>query len=531
MVTRRYKTITRRRLLRAAGAGAAGAALYRLGVPGVRMASAQGARTMTIGLWADVISLDPYDSNDNLSPSIARLVYDGLLGFTPEEMKLRAELATSWEVSKDARVFTFHLRQGVRFHDGTPFNAAAVKVNLDRARDPGNKLKRASLYEPISSVDVVNDSTVRLTLHSPFGAMLYALAHMATRMISPTALAKGADYVARNAVGTGPFKFVSWAPGQQVMLERNPDFWQTGQSRVDRLVIKPVPEDAVRVPMLLSGEAQFVYPIPGVQVDTVSKAPGVTIQKRWSIYQYYVAMNCQHEPFRDVRVRQAMNYAVDKDALVKIVLRDFGRPLEAPMAPGVAGYSPVQAGGWPYDVAKAKALLTEAGFPRGFETTLWSTNQTENMRVGEMLQQMLAKVGVTVHLAPMEAGTLTAVRFKPISENQSQMNLVGWSSSTGDADWALRPLYGGASWVPTLFNLSFYKNPQVDTLLGDALATADQSKRNADYAAINRQIWNDAPSVFLYNSQIIAGVRNGATGVYATPDGTVDLREAGLTGT
>jgi len=493
------------------------------------MASGQGARTMTVGLWADVISLDPYDSNDNLSPSIARAVYDGLVGFTPE-MKLRAELATSWEASKDARVFTFHLRQGVKFHDGTAFNAAAVKANLDRARDPNNRLKRASLYAPISSVDVVNDSTVRITLRSPFGAMLYTLAHMATRMISPAALAKGEDYVARNAVGTGPFKFVSWAPGQQIVLERNPEFWQNGQPQVDRLVIKPVPEDATRVPMLLSGEAQFVYPIPGVEVDAVSKAPGIAIQKRWSIYQYYVALHCQHEPFRNVMVRQAMNYAVDKQALVKVVLRGFGRPLEAPMAPGVSGYSPVQAGGWPYDVEKARALLAEAGFPRGFETVLWSTNQTENMRVGEALQQMLAKAGVTVRLAPMEAGTLTAVRFKPIADNQSQMNLVGWSASTGDADWALRPLYGGDAWVPTLFNLSFYKSPQVDALLGDALSTADQAKRDADYASINRLIWNDAPAIFLYNSQILAGVRTGATGVYAMPDGTVDLREAGLTG-
>jgi glutathione transport system substrate-binding protein len=529
MRTRRGKGFTRRQLLQHTAAGLGAAALSGIGGPWAWRASAQGARTMTVALYADAISLDPFDSNDNLSLAVEREIFDGLLGFTPD-MKIRPELATSWEASKDARSFTFHLRQGVKFHDGTPFNAAAVKVNFDRARDPNHKLKKFSLYEPIESIDVVNDTTVRFMLHSPFGAMLYNFAHPSSRIISPAALAKGEQYIARNPVGTGPFKFVSWTPGQQIELERNPDFWQSGHPQADRLVIRPVVEDASRVAMLLSGDAQFVYPVPGVQVDAVSKAAGVTVQKRWSIYAFYVAMHCQHEPFRNVKVRQALNYAVDKAAIDNVVLRGFGRPLDAPMAPGVAGYSQVQAGGWPYDVAKAKSLLAEGGFPKGFETTLWMGNQTETMRLGETIQQMLGKVGVSVRLQPMEAGTLTAVRYKPIAENQSQMNLAGWSPSTGDADWALRPLFDGDSWPPTLFNLSFYKNAQVDALIKDGLSTAEAAKRDKDYAEASRLIWADAPVIFLYNSQILAGVRSGAAGVYAMPDGTVDLRDAGFTG-
>jgi len=514
-------------LLQAAGAGAAGAALAKFGTPWIRATSAQAARTVTIGLYADAVTLDPFDTNDNLSLAIEREVYDGLLGFTPD-YKVKPELATSWEASKDAKTFTFHLRPNVKFHDGTPLNAAAVKLNFDRARDPASKLVKVSLYEPVSSIDVVNDTTVRFNLKAPFGAMLYNFAHPSSRIISPAAIAKGESYIARNMVGSGPFRFVSWAPGQQIVLERNPDFWQSGQPQVDRLIIKPVAEDASRVAMLLSGDAQFVYPVPGVQVDAVSKAPGVTVQKRWSIYSYWLAMNCQHEPFRDVRVRQALNYAVDKQAIVKVILRDFGRPLDGPFSPGVAGYSPVQPGGWPYDVAKAKALLSEAGFPKGFETTLWLGNQTETLRAGEALQQMLAKVGVTVRMDPMEAGTLSQARFRPFADNQSQMNLTGWSPSTGDADWALRPLLASHSWPPVLFNIAFYKNPQVDSALEAALATADQPARDKIYADVSRVIWNDAPWVFLYNPQILAGVRNGTTGVWAMADGTCDFREAAL---
>lgn len=485
------------------------------------------ARTATVALYADAVSLDPYDTNDNLSYSIERTMYDGLIGFTPD-MKMKPELATSWEASRDARVFTFHLRRGVKFHDGMPFNAEAVKINFDRVRDPEQKLRRYSLYEMIGAIDVLDESTVRFTLRRPFGAMLYNFAHPAGRIISPAAIRRGSAYVARNPVGTGPFKFVNWAPGREVVVERNSEFWQTGQPQVDRIVFKLIPEDASRVAMLLSGEAEFIFPVPGVQAEAVSRASGITLQKRWSIYAYYVALNTQLGPFRNVAVRRALNYAVDKNAVVKVVLRDYGRPLEAPMAPGPANYSQVQAGGWPYDVAKAKALLSEAGFPNGFPAVLWLGTQTETLRLGEAIQQMLDQVGVKLQLAPMEAGTLSAVRFKPLAENQSQMNVTGWSPSTGDADWALRPLFGGDAWPPTLFNLSFYKSAKVDALLADALATADEARRGKDYAEAARLIWDDAPWIFLYNTQLLAGVRAGTTGVYALPDGTVDVREAAV---
>src|SRR5579885_1732981 len=175
-------------------------------------AGAQGPRTVTVALYADAVTLDPEDTNDNLSLSVEREIYDGLLGFTPD-MKIKPELATSWEASKDARIFTFHLRRGVRFQDGTPFNAQAVKINFDRARDPAHKLKKYSLYEVIASVDVVDDYTVRFTLQRPFGAMLYNFAHPSSRIISPAAIKQGEAFIALHPVGTGPFEFVRWAPG------------------------------------------------------------------------------------------------------------------------------------------------------------------------------------------------------------------------------------------------------------------------------------------------------------------------------
>lgn len=201
------------------------------------------------------------------------------------------------------------------------------------------------------------------------------------------------------------------------------------------------------------------------------------------------------------------------------------------MAPGDASYpGPVQKGGWPYDLAKAKQLLTEGGFPNGFRTVLWTANRTESVRTGEFLQQQLAQVGVQVQLVPMEAGTLTAVVYKPLKENQSQLNLVGWSPSTGDADWALRPNFFGESWPPVLFNLAFYKNPRVDQLIAAALSTADQRKRTAAYAEADRLIWSDAPWIWLHNTEILSAMRNNVKGMYTLGDGIVDLRGAELVG-
>ncbi len=493
-------------------------------------ASAQGPRTVTVGLYADAISLDPEDTNDNLSLSVEREIFDGLLGFDPN-MKAVPQLAASWDASPDAKVFTFHLRRGLKFHDGTPLDAQAVKINFDRARDPANKLKKLNLYEMIQSIDVVDDATVRFTLKQPFGAMLYNFAHPSSRIISPANIKQGEDAIARHPVGSGPYRFVSWTPGQQIVLERNPNFWQSGEPKADRLVIRFLTEDASRVALLLSGEAQFIYPVPGVQVEAVSRASGVEVPKRWSIYAYGVAMNTQHAPLNILQVRLALNYAVDKNALIKAVLGGHGRPLEAPFAAGVAGYSgPVQRGGWPHDIAKAKALLAEGGFPRGFKTVLWLGNQTEIVRTGEFIQQQLAEVGVNIQLVPTEAGTLTSLRYKPLRENQGQLNLTGWSPSTGDADWALRPLFAGESWPPVLFNIAFYKNPKADALIAAGLATADQRKRTSDYAQAAQIIWQDAPWIWLQNAEILSAQRTTVKGVYALGDGTVDVRQAELTG-
>lgn len=486
--------------------------------------AALAAGTVTIALSGNAITLNPADTNANLDFSIQRPIYEGLVGFN-KDGKLVPELATSWTASDDAKTFTFTLRQGVTFQDGTPFNAAAVKAYFDWAKDPANSFVRQSLYGVIDHIDVLSDYQVRFVLSQPFGAMLFNFAHPAGRIVSPAAIKKYGKDVAKHPVGTGPFEFVSWESGQQITLKANPNYWGEAP-QVDRLVFKFVPNAATRMAMLQSGEAQFIEDLPPQLISTVKNDSNLKVSAQPSIYVRYMAMNTQIKPFNNPLVRQALNYAVDKKTIVDVVAKGYGTELTAPIAKQIIGYSAQQP--YPYDVEKAKQLLAKAGYPDGFTFTLDSLNSTLYQTLGQVIQQMLAKVNVTVKLNPMESGTFNTEVFKPLNETKLQAVLIGWSPSTGDADWGLRPLFAKSSWPPTLFNLAFYDNDQVNQLLQQGLSTGNQDARNEAYAKAQKIIWDDAPWVFLYSPYNIAGESAKLSGVYYLPDGTVDARAASL---
>jgi len=480
--------------------------------------------TVSIAMSGDAITLNPGDTNGNLDFSIQRPIYEGLVGFD-KAGKLVPELATSWTASPDATVFTFDLRKGVTFQDGTPFNAQAVKTYFDWVIDPANHFVRQSLYNVIKSIDVVSEYQVKFTLSKPFGAMLYTFAHPAGRIVSPAAIKKYGKDVSKHPVGTGPFEFVSWTPGQKIVLKANPSYWGTAP-KVSELDFLFVPNAATRVAMLQSGEAQFIEDLPPQLVDPIKSNSKLSVSANPSIYVRYMAMNTQIKPFNDQRVRQALNYAVDKSTFVNVIAKGYGTELTAPIAKQVTGYAPQTP--YAYDVEKAKQLLAEAGYPNGFTFTIDSLNNTTYQQIDQVLQQMFSKIGVTAKINPMESGTFNNTVFAPFDKTTLQAVVIGWSPSTGDADWGLRPLFAKASWPPDLYNLAFYDNPNVNKLLNDGLSTANQSIRDQAYAAAEKTIWNDAPWVFLYSPYNISGQSASLTGVFYMPDGTVDARAAAL---
>jgi glutathione transport system substrate-binding protein len=493
-----------------------GSSLLAVGIPS-RILAAQAEKVITIAQYADAVSLDPQDTNDNASFSIEKPIIEGLIGFN-EKMEQIPQLAEKWDASRDARVYTFHLRKGVKFHDGTPFNAAAVKANFDRVRNPDNKLRRYTLYKIISQIDVVDEYTVRFTLSEPFGAMIATFAHPAGGISSPTAVQKyGKDY-GKNPVGTGPYKFVEWVPNDHITMVKNADYWdKNNEAKVDKIIVKPVPEDGTRMAMLQKGDAQFINPVPYIQADIVKGDKNLSLAASESIYTWWVAMNVQKKPFNDLRVRQAMNYAIDKEAIIKAVLRGHGKPADSPLAPRVWGYTPVKT--YPYDPAKAKALLAEAGYANGFKTVLRGVAQTDPKEVMVAIQGQLKQVGVDAEILTLPAATLTAERFLPLAENKGEMDYAGWSPSTGDADWGIRPLLTKDNWPPSNFTIGFYTNPKVEELVKAALQTSDSAKRKAAYAEAQQTIMTDCPWIFLWVNYLLGGTRANVGGISIQPDG------------
>ncbi len=481
-------------------------------------------KVITIAQYADAVSLDPQDTNDNASYSIEKPMLEGLVGFN-EKMEQIPQLAEKWDASPDAKAYTFYLRKGVKFHDGTPFNAAAVKANFDRVRNPDNKLKRYTLYKVISQIDVIDEYTVRFTLAEPFGAMIATFAHPAGGINSPTAVEKyGKDY-GKNPIGTGPYKFAEWVPNDHITMVKNADYWDKANGpKVDKMIVKPVPEAGTRIAMLQKGDAQFINDVPYAQAETVKNDKNLSLAANESIYTYWLSMNVQKKPFDKLEVRQALNYAIDKDAIIKAVLHGYGKPTESPVAPQVWGYSKVKV--YPYDLAKAKALLAQAGYPNGFKTTLRGADSTEAKEIMVAVQGQLKQVGVDAEVVSMPAAALSAERFKPLEQNKGEMDYSGWSPSTGDADWAIRPLLTKENWPPTNFTIAFYTNPKVEDLITSALKTSDPAKRKAAYAEAQQIIMDDCPWVFLWVNYVRGGSRANVAGISIQPDGIGFYRTA-----
>ena len=485
------------------------------------------ASDIVVALEANVIGLDPADLNDNLSMTATRTMLQGLYGFD-REMRMIPVLAEGCEASPDATVYTLHLRHGVTFHDGAPFNAQAVKTSFDRAADPENHLKRASLFAPIKSNEVIDDHTLRITLKAPFGAFINNLAHQAFAISSPKAIAEFGRDLGRHPVGTGPYRFVSWTT-DTLKVARNEHYWKPGLPKVDSITVRSVPENGARLAMLQAGEAQFIFPMPPELAKVVERDPKIDVVAARSIFARYVAMNTLRKPFDDLRVRQALNYAIDKQAFMKVVFAGYAVPLDSPLPTLLPGHE-AQPAPYAYDPAKARALLAEAGHPNGFETVLWGINSTTTQRGMSFLQQQLAAVGVKASVEPLEAGTAAAKiwNVRTPEEATTLMHYTAWSASTGDADWGLRPLFYGRGFPPVLFNTAYYANKDVDAAIEAGLTTADAAKRMDAYKAAQAAIWKDAPWIFLASDDNISAKSKRLSGIYVMPDQQMLMEDAAL---
>lgn len=479
-------------------------------------------RNLVIAVNNNFITLDTHASRDSLTNSVNEIMYESLVRYD-DDLNLVPNLAESFAISDDALVYTFKLKEGIMFHDGELLTAEVVKANIDRVMNPDKALRQARTFSYAEEINILDDYTLEVKLRQPYMAFLSRLE--AFRIISPAAL-ENEDKLPKNPVGTGQFRFVEWVEGDHMTVEKNPDWRNADQIQVDTITFKFVPENGTRVAMLETGEADIIYPMPNEMVSKIEANSDLVLEVRDSTVCRYVTMNQNVKPFDDVRVRQALNYAIDKDAFIAVVKGGYGNKLNSAMSPVLPYY--VEHEEYAYNIEKAKELLTEAGYPDGFEATIWGNTESETVRGMNFIEQQLSLIGVKLNVMPLEEGTLSTKVYDTTPETtELQMWYVSWSAM--DPDNAIRSTFHSEMYPPTGANTNYYKNLTLDEAINNGNASTAFEQQYQYYKIAQDEIWNDAVWVFMGVDQSLLAMNSRVTGAKLSSSGSgVDLKEVGL---
>lgn len=436
--------------------------------------------TLRIGTRVDPQSLDPHHYKaGGIDMAILDLVTDGLVTFD-RQMNMVPQLALSWEWT-DNTTLRFKLRQGVTFQDGTPFNAQAAKVNLDRMAQAAEV---KGYYGQLASTTVVDDNTIQLKLSAPFAPFLSNLGSPVGGMISPAAITKWGDELPRHPVGTGPYMLDEWKPKESLTLVKNPKYWGT-PFKLDKLIFRPFPEEATRLLAFQAGELDVIQdPVPS-SVSALEKDARFQVVRATQLRNLWLGIENGDKTLENIKLRQAIAYAIDRVSLVKLVAEGMADVAEGLIPPDAMNLPKVA---YPYDPAKAKQLLAEAGYPQGIKLNLWAPQgrYLKDKEIGEAIQAQLKAVGIDAQLQISEWGAYN----KAIMEHKQQLWVQGWGFLSGDPDGMASLL--GSKGAFNSFNL---KDPKVDELFNKGVTTVDAAGRKAIYGELQKLLVQDLATV------------------------------------
>lgn len=485
--------------------------------------------TLVYAQGSDPRGLDPAFVDDGESAKIICNIYEGLVKYKADSTEIEPCLATEWSSSEGGKEWTFKLRQGVKFQDGTDFNAEAVKFSVDRQLPPKrtDDMPYASFtFGPVQKVEVVDSHTVKFILDQPYAPFLANLAMaMAAPIVSPAAVQKaGGGNINETPVGTGPFKFVKWEKGQQVALERNEQYWGE-KPKASKVVFKFTKENSVRASELMTGAIDMM---DGVDPNDVKKLEdsGIKVIKNPGMNINYLGFFTHKAPFNDVKMRQAVSQAINRQHLVDYLYQGLADVASGPLPKFMPGYDgslkPLD-----YDPEKAKALLKEAGY-KGQKLVIitYSNPRPYNPVGGDKLaaaiQQDLMKVGITTEIKTYPWKEYKDALFKA---QDGDMFTYGWIGDNGDPDNFLTLL--DSKEIAGSLNSAKYHNPQVDKLLVDGRQNMDPAKRQQIYSELQKIILVDAPWVYLSHSLDMAAYSKNVENFNLHPTGVVFLKGTG----
>ncbi len=461
--------------------------------------------TLVFGRGNDSVKLDPADVTDGESMKVTKVIFDALVDYEPGKTKVVPALAKSWETSEDGLTWTFSLREGVKFHDGTDFNAQAVKFNFDRWMNEehpyhdGEFVYWSYMFGGfpgiVKEVQVVDDYTVEVTLNKKSAPFLSNLAMAPFAISSPTAIKKyGEDYF-KHPVGTGAFKLKEWNRGDKIALVRNDNYWN-GKAYLEKVVFRVIPDNTARFMELQSGTIDLMDGVNPNSVPQVKDSNDLKLILRPSMNVGYMAMNFDKKPLGNPLVRRAINHAINKEEMIEALYAGLAEPAKNPLPPALWGYND-DIEEYEYNLEKAKELLAEAGYADGFKTTLWAMPNPrpympQPKLIAQTIQSNLKEIGVEVEIKSYDWATY----LQKLENGEHDMCLMGWTGDNGDPDNFLYVLLDKDNAVKgSSGNYSFYRSDKLHDILIKAQVTMDRDERIKLYNEAQEIIHNDAPWV------------------------------------
>lgn len=465
-------------------------------------------------IWAqgaDVTSLDPHQGKETPAVEVTCQIFDTLVVVNPETNEIEPQIAESWE-QVDELTYVFKIRQGIKFHDGSDLTAEDVKFSLDRAI---NTAAVSYIVDFIDTVTVDDEYTVTVKTKAPFAPALRNLA-IPFAAIVPKAVVE-ADEAAfiLNPVGSGPYQFVEWKQNDHVTLKAFDDYY-AGKPATENLIMKVIPETSQRSIALETGEIDLAYDMAVNDVAKLKDSTELTVYEIPSLTCWYISMNMNKEPFNNPLVREALSYAIDRQLIIDTINAGSGQPADAIIAPGVFGY--YSTGVREYDPEKAKELLAEAGYPDGFETSLWVNDNQSRIEMCQAMQNMFQQIGVECSVEVIEFGSF----ISRTTAGEHDMAYFGWTTSSADADYSYYSLEHSTQ-QGAAGNRSFIADPEVDALIEEARTNSDEATRTELYKELAIKLDEINNNIPVFYSSINVGASQKVEGFVMDANGYHNL--------